>query len=125
MSTVNPADEARTFPQLLATLEDGELSNDLTDQIRDIVARLHDVYANQGGTPKASLTLKIDFKLDSGVIETKADTKVALPKQVRRKTVLYATPGNNLTRQNPKQAELFPRPVRDVSAPAESGVRAV
>jgi hypothetical protein len=123
---MNPADEtSRSFPSLIATLEDGELSNDLSDQIRDIVARLHDVYMNQGGTPKGSLTLKLDFKLDSGVIETKADVKSTMPKQVRRKTVMYATPGNYLTRRNPKQAEL-PGVLRDVSAPRETTeVRAV
>lgn len=121
--SVNPAEEtSRSFPSLIATLEDGELSNDLSEQVRDIVARLNDVVAAQGGTPKGSLVLKIDFKLDSGVIETKADVKVTMPKQVRRKTVMYATPGNHLSRKNPKQQEL---PFRDVNAGRDADVRAV
>lgn len=121
--SVNPADEAsRSFPSLIAALEDGDLSNDLSDHVRDIVAALNDAAANQGGTPKGSLVLKLDFKLDSGLIETKADVKVTTPKQVRRKTVMYPTPGNHLSRKNPKQQEL---PFRDVNAGRDADVRAV
>lgn len=121
--SVNPADEAsRSFASLIATLEDGDLSNDLSDQVREIVAALNDAVANQGGKPKGTLVLKLDFVLDSGVIETKADVKVTKPKQNRRKTVMYATPGNHLSRKNPKQQEL---PFRDVNAGRDADVRAV
>lgn len=126
MSNVNPADEtSRSFSSFIATLEDGDFSHDLTEQLRDLVARLNDVYADNGGTPKGKLTIVLDLKLDSGVIEAKGDVKVVMPKLARRKTVLYATPNNYLTRKNPKQQEL-PGVLRDVTVHTDRDtVRAV
>lgn len=100
-------DEARTFSLLIAGLEDGQLNSDLTDQISEIVARLHDTERDQGGSPSGILTVKIGFKLDGGVIEIKGAYTTAMPKEVRPKSVYWATPNNNLTRRNPKQRE-FP-----------------
>jgi hypothetical protein len=108
-------EEHRSFSTLLTDLEDGALHAELSDQIKDIVAKLHDTAAEQGGKPSAILTIKMGFKLDSGVIEVAADVKATLPKRSRRKSIMYATPDNNLTRRNPRQQEL---PLRDVNASA-------
>lgn len=107
----------RTFAQFLAEAEDGELHADLSNQLRDIVAELTDAAANNGGKAAGLLTLKLGFACDGGVIEVKADYTVKLPKQRRAKSVFWATPENNLTRRNPRQAEL---PLRDVSAPTRT-----
>jgi hypothetical protein len=104
--------EHRSFSTLISGLEDGALHDELTDEVRRIVAELHNVRMNQGGKPKASLAIKIEFKLDSDVIEVSAETKAVLPKRVRNKTVLYATQDNNLTARNPKQGELTLRDVK-------------
>lgn len=97
--------EHRSFSTLVAGLEGGSIHDDLTRAVQDIVAELHDTRQNQGGKPKGRLVLSIEFKLDSDVIEAVTDVKVTLPKQVRGKTILYATPDNNLTPRNPKQQE--------------------
>lgn len=100
-------DEARTFSILVAGLEDGQLNQDLTDAVSEIVARLHDTERDQGGSPAGTLTLKLGMKLDGGVIEIKGAFTTAMPKEIRPKSVYWATPNNNLTRRNPKQRE-FP-----------------
>ena len=114
MSEVTPErdpDEARTFAILLGSFEDGALNGDLTQAVQDLVARLHDVARDRGGSPGGSITIKLGFKLDGGVIETKSDFTVTMPKESRPKSVFWATPGNNLTKRNPKQRELALRDV--------------
>ena len=110
----NP-DEARTFSILVASFEDGQLNSDMTQAVQDLVARLHDVARDRGGSPGGTLTLKIGFKLDGGVIETKTDFSVNMPKEIRPKSVFWATPNNNLTRSNPRQRDLPLSGPRDVT----------
>lgn len=105
-------DVLSTFSQFLGAVEDGELHQEMTQQLRDVIAELH----QHGGKPKAALTLSLEFQLDGGVIEVKADTKVKLPKGGRAKSIFWATPDNNLTRRNPRQAEL--PGIRDVTSDA-------
>jgi hypothetical protein len=116
MSEVN-ADEFHSFGVLLANLEDGQLNQDISDQITDMVARIHDAYRDQGGKPAGKLTLSIGFKLDGGVIEAAATFKVEMPKEARPKTILWATRGNKLTRSNPRQQELGLNKLRTVTGP--------
>jgi hypothetical protein len=105
------ADELRTFAQLLQHVQDGDLHVDLTNELRDLVASLENVRAEQGGKPKGSIVLKLDFTLDSGVFEVVADYAIKAPKIARSKSHFWATPDNLLTKRNPKQAEL---PLRTV-----------
>lgn len=104
----------RAFATLVGDLEDGALHDELSRAVPEIVAQLHDILVQQGGKPKAKLTLTLGFVLDSGVIEVKGEVKVALPELRRGKTIFYATPDNSLTRRHPKQQEL---PLRDVNRP--------
>lgn len=106
--------EHRSFSTLLAALEGGATHDDLTRKVQEIVAELHNTRQGQGGKPKASIVLRLDFRLDSDVIECTSDVKSTLPKQVRDKTILYATPDNNLTQRNPRQQRL---PFRDANEP--------
>jgi hypothetical protein len=98
--------EARTFPMLLATLEEGVLSGDLSDAVKEIVAALSDSARDVGGKPSATLTLTLGFKLDGGLIEVRAEHKVKLPKGApRSRSMFWATPNNNLTGRNPRQRD--------------------
>lgn len=103
----------RSFNQFLSEVEDGELHGDLSKQLRDIVAALHDARAEGNSAPKAKLTITFDFELDTDVIEIRGDMKVVVPKKKRGRSIFWATPENNLTRQNPRQHTL---PLRDVSS---------
>jgi len=109
--------EIRNFGTFVADVEDGELHTELTKAVREIVAELHNVAMDQGGSPKGALSITLGFKLDRGVIEVESAVKTTLPKRRRQRSIFYATADNNLTRRNPRQAEL---PLRDVNQPAET-----
>lgn len=108
---------ARNFAQLIAEIEDGVLHQDLSRAVQDIVAGLIDHRMDLGGKPKATLTLKLEIRLDGGTMDITPEVKVNMPKTPRSKSVFYATPENNLTRTNPRQREMF---LKDVSSTATS-----
>lgn len=92
------------FSQVIAALEDGDLNANLTDKMRDLIAEINDVAKEKGGKAGGTITLTVAFKYDSGVIEVcAADPVLKKPKETRRKTLMWATPGNLLTQKNPKQ----------------------
>jgi hypothetical protein len=108
MSDVQPAiyAEQRTVAMLLAHMEEGQFNQDASDALRDLVAKLNDAAVNRGGKPVGKLVITLDFKLDDGIIETRSDYKVTAPKTSRRKTIMWATPNNNLTPDNPRQISM-------------------
>ncbi|MDR3438985.1 hypothetical protein [Telmatospirillum sp.] len=113
--------DIRAFSTLVSQLEDGQLHADLTTQIQDLVATLQDHAHEHGGKPAGKITLTIDMKYADGVFDVQADYKITAPKTARRRTVLWATPDNNLSRANPHQQEL---PLRSVDT-ATGAVKAI
>lgn len=110
-------DEARTFANLLARLEEGQLDSDLTALVADVVSRLRDVARDQGGKPSAEISLKIKLKLDDGLIETRHEIGCKLPKETRMRTLWWPTDSNTLTARNPRQRNL-PFGVADITVGA-------
>lgn len=108
-----PSHTLRSFGAIIATLEDGDLEVDLRVAIREIVQGLNDEALDRGGKPTATLTLKLTFRHDGGAIDINAETDVKRPKKKRARTVFYTTEDNDLTRQNPRQSDMFPRRVAD------------
>lgn len=108
-------DEARTFSNLLGRLEEGQLDQDLTEVLSEMVRRLVDIERDIGGRPQGEITLKLKLKLDDGMFETRTEYKVAMPKETRSRSLFYATARNTLTARNPRQRAL-PFGVRDISA---------
>jgi hypothetical protein len=111
-------DIARTFAAFLAMVEDGRLAADLSDGLSELVGELHNAAREGNGKAKGQITIALGFKLEGGVIEVAGDCKIAKPKAPRSRSIFWATPENNLTRQNPRQGNLFPR---DVTGPAAAG----
>ena len=109
---------AFTLGQFLQLLEDGDFQAEVSDALREINGKLSQHVIDYGGTPKARLTVTVDFILDKGVFEIAADYAVKLPKAPRGKTVAWSTPENRFTPQNPRQMQMFG--VREVADPAES-----
>lgn len=101
----------RNFGQFLQTQEDGDLHHALTEALQEIVTHLVDAHLNQGGKPKAGLTLKLNFKLDAGVLEVTGDFTTTLPKAARGRSIYWTLEGGQLSRSNPRQYAMF----RDVS----------
>lgn len=109
------ADEMRSFAVMVSGLDDGALHAELTEKLEQVVAALREAKRNQGGKPKASLTLSLDFKLDGETTDVYADIKVAYPKRTRNRTILYINADNRLSQSNPRQQTL---PFRDVNQTA-------
>lgn len=114
-------ESSRSFSVLLPMLEEGTLNSELTEEVRNLVAKLRDHRTNTGRIAKGKVTLTIDFALGSdGTFDVTGDFTVKSPKPVRSRTVLWATEGNNLVPQNPAQPEL--PGVRKVSTPARKAI---
>ena len=113
-----PLPTAFTFGQFLQLLEDGEFHAELSENLREINAKLSQHAIDHGGAPKAKLTVTLDFSLDHGVFEIAGKYAVKLPAAPRGKTVAWSTPENRFTPQNPRQMQMFG--VRDVTPAAES-----
>lgn len=105
---------ARSVAVLLPQLEEGTFNAELSDDVRSLVAEMRDNQKDTGRVVKGKVTITLDMKLVDGVFEINADYKVAAPKKTRSRTLLFATDGNNLVRDNPRQPDL-PN-IRDVTA---------
>ncbi len=110
-----------TFEDFFRSLEDGQLSADCAVKIRGIFQGLTNHLLDHGGKPSASLTIKIDVKLD-GQFEVKATVTDKLPVAPRGKSSLWQTPSGYPTVANPKQMHMFAdRRPRAVLEPAARG----
>lgn len=109
----------RTFAEVLPLLEDGQLVEDLTDGLKDVIAALNNAAMDGARKPKGELNLKLKFSMEDGIIEVVSEIKTTQPKQARGKTVMWATADNNLSRNNPKQRGLF-EDVNETSRPVRS-----
>jgi hypothetical protein len=109
------AGELKTFAQFVANLEGGQLNADATALLRDLNAALNNYVQEHNGKPTATLTLTLSIKLDGGNFDVKTSLKSKLPEEPRDKTVLWSTPGNTFTIQNPRQLDMLgPREIRNV-----------
>jgi hypothetical protein len=121
-----PADAAnphaiRSFAQLLQVAEDGALLSDLSDEVREAMLQLQ-ACEMQGGKPKAKITLTLGVRLDRGLVEVEGDFTVKVPKLRRGRTILHMTPNGDLSRVDPRQAQL---PFRDANAGQAGQIRTV
>ena len=88
----------KPFNDTLVQLRFGELHEDLTDALNEVVSKVD-------ATQKAGkLVLTLSFKPGKGgQIEIADELKLTLPKVEKAHTILFATPEGNLQRQDPRQ----------------------
>lgn len=91
-----------TFNRTLETLRYGTLHDDLTKAMGDLTESV--TRTNKTGT----LTLKITLKPtnNSGQIEVIDDITLKLPKEKAATSIMFATPENNLQREDPRQMSI-------------------
>ncbi|KAA5602631.1 hypothetical protein F1188_20375 [Roseospira marina] len=111
----------RTFNTFLADVEDGQIHNELTDDLRDLVATLQNVGMETGGKASGEITVKLKLKLDGRSIDVVADVATKKPKMPRRRTTFFSTEDNRLTRNDPRQQAL---PFKTVE-PSQTETKAV
>ena len=91
----------RTFTSTVDALRFGTLSDELTDKLRDLVATC----AATGRNGALTLTLQLRPG-KGGQIEVFDEIKVKLPKEEKGSSLMFATPDNNLQREDPRQLQL-------------------
>lgn len=119
MGTIHDPHACHDVPRLIGALEDGELNSELADEFRDLIAKMENAAAETSGKVKikGKITITIDLALQGGAYEVSGATKIAAPKRTPRRTVLYATEGNTLSRTHPKQDDMF---LKRVDSPPEA-----
>ena len=94
---------SRPFMDFLREHRNGSTHDELSDALQELVAAV----TNEG--KGGSLTLKITVKpagRDSGALEVGSEIKVTQPKSAPGVSIFFASPENNLIRQDPRQAAL-------------------
>jgi hypothetical protein len=114
---------APNVPQLLGLLEDGELNSEMADRFRNLIAAMENAAAETSGKTKVKgkMTITLGFVLQGGAYEISGDLKVDEPKRTPRRTVMYATEGNTLSRRQQNQEDMFMRDVNASKEPARIG----
>jgi hypothetical protein len=115
-SETNLPSGSRSFSWFLAQLQDGELHAKLTAELPRIGAALKEYVENYKGSPKAKLTLTLDFKHDKGVVDITGKFETKLPKSPAGGAVMWVGEDGNFTQDHPRQMNMFsrgPRPVAE------------
>ena len=104
---------SRPFMDFLREHRSGSTHDELSDALQELVAAV----TQEGKAGK--LTLSISIKpagRDSGALEVAAEIKSAPPKQQPGVAIFFATPENNLIRQDPRQASMELREIGPATA---------
>lgn len=127
---VKPAkdQDLRQFNTLVCKLEGGALNEELTEAMKKAVREISDACLDRGGTHKASITLKLEFKMDQKdkIVEISAEVNEKMPKTPRGRGGLFFTDSEgNLTRENPRQLDLMDelerKRMRDIERAGQTG----
>lgn len=105
----------RSFVDFLRDHGNGVTLDALSDKLNELVAAVTD--QNKSG----SLTISIKLKPagNSGALEVGVDAKVKKPENPPGVSIFFATPENNLQRQDPRQSTME---LREVPAMAFKGI---
>lgn len=113
-------ESAAGFLTFLAQMQDGRLSDELTERMKGLVAAMTEQARNAGGKPKGRITLALDFLLEDGRLDVIGDVTVKPPKMIRSRSVFWPLIDGTLSPSNPKQLEMPLQtkekrtPIRDV-----------
>jgi len=105
----------RSFAYVLQQIGDGDLHDELGLELQKLVGRAFALALVPVGEVRALLTLKLSIKaMANGAIAVAGDFSSKAPTAPKAGSVFYATKGNNLTLENPRQQKL---PLKEVPQP--------
>ena len=104
--------DGRPFADLLREHRNGMTHDELSDALRDLVAKVSD--ENKGGKLTIVISVKPIGKGDG--LEVGFEHKLALPKETPGTAVFFATPDNALVRQDPRQTAMELREIGPAAA---------
>lgn len=96
------AGNARPFYDFLREHRNGVTHDELADALNDLVAAVTE--ENKAGTLTFTVSIKPMGKSDG--LEVSAEIKVKPPKKTAGVSIFFATPENNLVRQDPRQQSM-------------------
>lgn len=92
----------RPFTDLLREHRSGLTHDELSDALRELVAAVTD----EGKAGSLTLTVKIKPMGKGEGLEVSAEIKSKPPAKTPGVSIFFATPGNDLQRQDPRQKEM-------------------
>lgn len=109
----------KPFTDFFKQLDFGNLEQEATDALQDMV------HACTQTGKSGELTIKVKLKPigNTGQVELDAEVKAKVPTPTRGKTLMFATPDNNLQRENPKQQTLEGLRTADQEASVQTELR--
>jgi hypothetical protein len=96
---------------LLGQLEEGAFDRDASAALRGLVARLINLYRKDGGRPKGSLSVVIEFVLIDGLVQT-AQSFAVKPDLQRAVDRFYPSLDGGLTQTAPTTQSDLPLPAK-------------
>lgn len=101
------SDAPRSAVKFIADLGDGYFARDLSEDLREMERKLHNLAIETGQTVKGEIVLKLKFKTEkNGVCTVNAESKLTLPKKPTTGGVMWHDPKTgHLQASNPKQME--------------------
>jgi hypothetical protein len=99
-----PAHSAGDFINLL---EDGQLSYDMTEQLKEVAAQMRAVANSTGGKAKGELTLKLKLSCEGDAFHIEGDIKTKMPDLPRRRSIMWQDDTGAFTRFPPNQTQMF------------------
>jgi len=109
---------ARAFANIFTELEDGALHSEISAQLQALNEKLAQ-HAEAYGRASGTLTITVRLSAErGGPVAIEADYAVKAPKATRLRTIMWLTPGANLTPRNPRQTVLPLHEVPVAQAPA-------
>jgi len=106
------AGNSRPFADLLREHRNGRTHDELSDALQEIVAAV----TEEGKAGTLTLTIAIKPMGNSDGLEVALDIKSKPPKPKAGVSIFFASPENNLVRQDPRQATMELREVGPASA---------
>lgn len=102
LKSPTPAAKRQGFTEFLAALDYGAIDDEATHELNELVHAVTET----GKPGEITLVIKIKPVGKAGQVELASDLRVKKPKPVRGKTLMFATPDNNLQREDPRQRTL-------------------
>jgi hypothetical protein len=92
----------KSFNDTLMAMRYGILHDDLTDALNTLT----DAVTRTNKVGELTLIIKLKPTNNSGQIEVIDDIKIKTPKETKGATIMFATPENNLQREDPRQLSI-------------------
>ncbi|MCC4299343.1 hypothetical protein [Aurantimonas coralicida] len=94
---------------LIGLLEEGELAETMKRELADTLTALNEA-AGPKGKANGHVTLKLNLKVEAGMVTIQSDLTSKRPKEERRSTVFWVTEDGALSTQHPRQHDMFEGP---------------